>query len=401
LRLLLPFNTQSLPVSFYSDFHAGLAEAAQVLGHETLRVDIADGAQASTAERDALYRALTTQHCDAVIDLCCWGLGFSQITVWDGSAEGEPLFDSLDMPYVGLLLDQPWFQPLPGVRASRLYTAVPDRNHPEQIALIYPELRLRGTAFAPPAVRSINDRSQPWDQRDIVVLFVGHLQHDALATFEHRRWPEGLGALCEATVETALAAPGQPLHVALLVAARDSGTAMGGAAGAATAREVLRAVEPYLRARLRLDAVRAAAGSRARIHVVGLGWDAVELPANVVRLAHTDYAGFFAMAGRARLCLDVSTYPDGANDRVFSYSLNRAVCLTNAAGYLRAPYEGSGAMQFYSPGQPAALAENIDALLADEHRLRDMGEAGHRITLESQNWRLRLQAMLDCIAANP
>ncbi|MBM3346003.1 MAG: hypothetical protein FJY55_05830 [Betaproteobacteria bacterium] len=401
MRLLLPYNTQSLPVSFYSDFHTGIAEAALELGHKTLRLDIADGAQASAAERDALYRALTARRCDAVIDLCCWGLGFSRITVWDGSKSGEPLFDSLDMAYMGLLLDQPWFQPLPGVSASRLYAAVPDRNHAEQIALIYPGVRLRGTAFAPPAVHSVNDRSRPWNERDIDVLFVGHLQRDALATSEHRRWPDGCAALCEATVETALAAPDEPLHVALLSAARSSGTALEGAAGTATVLEALRAVEPYLRARHRLEAVRAAAGSRAGIHVVGLGWDATELPGNVIRHAPTDYAGFFDMAGRARLCLDVSSYPDGANDRVFSYSLNRAVCLTNAAGYLRDAYAGTGAMQFCSPAQPAALAASISALLADTHGLRDMGDAGRRFTLDHQNWRVRLQAMLDCLAANP
>jgi len=141
--------------------------------------------------------------------------------------------------------------------------------------------------------------------------------------------------------------------------------------------------------------------SRAGVHVVGLGWDRVELPGNVTRHAPTDYAGFFAMAGRARLCLDVSTYPGGANDRVFSYSLNRAVCLTNAAGYLREAYAGTDAMQFYSPAQPAALAAGISALLSDTHRLRDMGEAGRRVTLDRQNWRVRLQAMLDCLAANP
>ena len=162
MRFLLPYNTtlSTAAPSFYSDFHLGIAEAARELGHETLRFDIADGAQASATERDALYRSLAASPCDTVIDLCCWGLGLSRITVWDGSSGGEPLFDSLDMDYVGLLLDQPWFQPLPGVRSARLYVAVPDRNNLADIPSIYPALQLRGMTFSPPAVRAANDRSQ-------------------------------------------------------------------------------------------------------------------------------------------------------------------------------------------------------------------------------------------------
>lgn len=400
MRFLLPFNTRSIPESFYADFHAGLTEAAQELGHEALRFDIAEGANASDGERNALYRLLAAQPCDAVIDLCCWGLGLSAITVWDGSEGGEPLFDSLDMDYVGLLCDQPWFQPLPGVRSSRLHVAVPDRHHPTQIALAYPDLALRGTAFTPPAARAVNDQSRPWRERDIEVLYVGHLQQDALAMAKERRWPAGVSALCEATIEEALARPTAPLHEDMQRAAR----ALGQTPTPDQALDVLRNVEPHLRARFRRDAVHAAARSRATVHVVGLGWDQESLPPNVIHYAPVTYPEFHRMAGRARIGLDVSAYPGGANDRVFNYSLNRAVCLTNALEYPRTSFEASGAIQSHDLGDPARLAAQIDALLAEPDRLRDSGEAGHGITLATQNWRLRLEsiiAMLDRAEAAP
>jgi Glycosyl transferases group 1 len=397
LRFLLPYNTKlsTAASSFYSDFHLGIAEAARELGHETLRFDIADGAQASATERDALYRSLATNPCDTVIDLCCWGLGLSRITVWDGSSGGEPLFDSLDMDYVGLLLDQPWFQPLPGVRSARLYVAVPDRNNLADIPLIYPELQLRGMTFAPPAVRAANDRSQSSDKRDLDVLFIGNLQRAALAARES--WPNDCADLCEASVAKALAAPAESLYRIVLSAATQLGLPIHGSVGTPTALTALRAVEHYLRARMRLDAVRAAAASGATVHVVGVGWDSIELPGNVVCHSPTaDYEGLFAMAGRARICLDVSSYPGGANDRVFSYSLNRAVCLSNAAGYLADAYRESGGVQFYSPAEPADLAGKIAGLLASPQRLREQAEAGRQVTLETQNWRIRLETILGC-----
>lgn len=390
MRFLLPFNTRSIPDSFYADFHAGLSEAACELGHEALRFDIAEGATASDAERNALYRELANRPCDAVIDLCCWGLGLSTITVWDGSDSGEPLFDSHEMDYIGLLCDQPWFQPLAGVRSSRLYAAVPDRHHPAQIALGHPDLPLRGTAFTPPAARAINDHSQPWARRDIDVLFVGHLQQDALAMGRALPWPAAIAELCDATVEEALAHPAGPLHEALLRAAMRLGLAVAGT----LALDVLRHVEPHLRARFRRDAVHAAARSRAEVHVVGLGWDREDLPPNVIRHDPVTYPEFYRMAGRSRICLDVSAYPGGANDRVFNYCLNRAVCLTNASKYPLEAFAASGAIQAHDLARTDQLASQIDELLASPDRLRDMGEAGHVITLATQNWRLRLESMI-------
>ena len=122
------------------------------------------------------------------------------------------------------------------------------------------------------------------------------------------------------------------------------------------------------------------------------------MPDNVVCHSPTaDYEGWFAMAGRARLCLDVTSYPGGANDRVFSYSLNRAVCLSNAAGYLADAYRESGGVQCYSPAVPEDLAGKIAGLLAAPERLRNQAEAGRQVTLETQNWRARLETILGCL----
>lgn len=136
------------------------------------------------------------------------------------------------------------------------------------------------------------------------------------------------------------------------------------------------------------------ARSGVRMRVIGTGWDKIPLPANVELGAETDYDGFFCLAGQAKICLDASTYLDGANDRVFSYALNRAVCFTNAAGYLRRTLGEDGGMRFYSMRNPSELGEQVNMLLARPDELHEAGERARRTVLLSHTWRHRVSDIL-------
>lgn len=387
MRILLPFNKGATYASFYTDFHAGIERAVRELGHELLIFGHEDIDRSSAAEQQALYRALTQQPCDAVLDLCCWAHCLSLSKVWDGSSTGEPIFDSLDMDYVGLLFDHPWFQPLPAVHSARLYASIPDRSNAAQLALVYPQVKLRGTAFAPPAIDDRNDRSGEGAERDIELLYIGNLHHDALA----RLWRDAPNAaLYDDTADLALAEPELPLHLVLerVLAAR------GEPLDAAIALEILRPVEYFRRTRFRLDAVRAAAASGVPMLVIGNGWEQAGLPSNVTLGPFVDYRALLGYAARARICLDASTYPQGANDRVFNYMLNGAVCFTNARGYLGEVYGAGDGLQFYSMKEPEALASAIRGLLAAPARLRDDAIRARELTLGTQTWRHRVEAIL-------
>ena len=93
--------------------------------------------------------------------------------------------------------------------------------------------------------------------------------------------------------------------------------------------------------------MRAAARSGAAIRVVGDGWNAVELPANVTALPLAPYADMLELAGHSRICLDASSYPDGANDRIFNYALNRAVCITNSRNWIEQCFVPEQGVHFY------------------------------------------------------
>lgn len=393
MRLLLLGHTHVTPGSFFQDYLAGIAWAARDMGHETVSFGYAQIGEVSTAERDALYRLVLNHDIDAVIDPCCWGYALSEARVWDGSSQGEALFDSIDAAYLGLLCDQPYYQPLQGIVSNRLYAAVPDLTHAAQIALTLPTLRLSSTCFTPPAARIENDRSLPWSQRDIDLLYVGNLKHDAL----ERPWRHSPEApRCDQLADRALASPDIPLHEVMLDMVRDEQLA-------ATPDDMmlwLQRVEYFLRARLRQEAVHAAAASGLRMTIIGDGWEprnSGDWPSTVTVRPSLSYADFFALAGRSKMALDASTYLNGANDRIFNLLVNRCLPVTNAGGWLAKEFAGQG-MRFYSMKHLEELAPLLQQSLSTS--LADEMDAARSIALDRHTWRQRLGTILDMIRAS-
>ena len=387
MRILIPFNKAATYASFYTDFHAGLVHGLRELGHEALIFEHEDIVASSPAEQQALYKLLMEHPADAVFDLCCWAHCLSQGRVWDGTSEGEPVFDSIEADYVGLLFDHPWFQPLPAVQSSRLYASVGDQANIGQIGLVYPALNLRGSVFAPPAIGPSSDHSRPGAVRDIPLLYIGNLHRDALT----RLWRDADDAtLFDDTADLALAEPDTPLDAVLARVAAAHGRQF----DTTLALEVLRPVEYYRRTRVRQAAVHAAAAAGAPMHVVGDGWAEENLPAHVTLHPFVSYESLLDLAARAQICLDASTYPQGANDRVFNYMANGALCFTNARGHLATVYGPQDGLQFYSTREPQALAAAIGELLATPARLAEQAGRARARTLATQTWRHRVQAIL-------
>jgi hypothetical protein len=399
MRILLPFLREIPEHGFYQAFYQGVMEALREMGHEPIAFFFAKFDEKTQEEAQALHRQLSINRINAVLDLCCWGSGLSQFALVKRDGEQEPIFGVFDVPYVGMLFDHPYNQAINGIRARRLYATYPDLGHPEQVRLVFPDLRLRGEIFAPPAIRPGDDRSAvKWLDRDIDVLYVGNLWREALERF-WRNPANGfwLGShnpeVCDAIADAALAEPDRSLHLSVQAAIARIGTLPPGF----DFNPQLRAVEGFLRATYRRDAVVSLARSGVRMRVVGRGWEALDLPANVERGAEIDYEGFFRSAGQAKICLDASTYLDGANDRVFSYALNGSVCFTNAAGYLRGTFGGDGGMRFYSMQRLGELAEGVRELLARPAELRAAGERARESVLASHTWRHRLDGILAAV----
>jgi hypothetical protein len=404
MRILLPYWLGVPERCFYQDFQLGIAAALRELGNETVQVPFAERGSVQVSESKKLYRELQASNIDAVLDLACWGYGLSRIALPAQKEAGRPIFDAFDVPYVQWLFDQPCNQQMTGVMAAAHYAVYPDLGHPQQVRLIYPGLDLAGEIFAPPAIRPENNRSAgKWSvARDIDVLYVGNLIPEALDRCwndpHNRQWPNMFSpGFCNALTDACLENPERSLHLIAQSVIAEQGPKPSGF----NFRFHFSLAENFLRHTVRRDVVVALAHSGLRMRVVGKGWDAVLLPANVELGAATDYDGLFRLAGQAKICLDASTYLDGANDRVFSYALNRAVCFTNASGYLRQVFGEDGGMRFFSTRNLSGLTEQMKGLLARPAELQEAGESAADAVLGAHTWRHRVCNILGATGLQP
>jgi len=393
MRIVLPFCLGTPPRGFYHEFMAAIAEALLELGHTPLPFAFARMLEARPEEAQALGRMLDSERPDAAIDVAGWGCALTQVLA------KHPHLGS--MAYVALLLDQPHNQPLNGISSPRLYGAYPDLDHPAQVRLLFPGIRLAGEMLAPPAIRRSRDYFATATERDIDVLYVGNLSPRCLARF----WSDPTHPVregdydvpfCDALFEAVLAEPKRSFHLAVKAALLQSPKVRPGR----HLQIQLRAVEMCLRQCFRRDAVLAVARSGVNLLVVGRGWESLRLPGNVKIIAQTDYEGLFRLAARAKVSLDASTYIDGVNDRVFSYALNHSVCFTNATGLLRTLIGEERGIFFYSIRDLEALAESIKGLLGSPERLREAGERAHETVLGAHTWRHRVSNLLSQITAS-
>lgn len=402
MRILLPYWLGVPERCFYQDFQRGITEALRELGFDTVQVAFAERGAVQAAEGKKLYEELHAANIGAVLDLACWGYGLSRITLPSRNGEGRPILDVFGVPYVQWLFDQPCNQQMTGVMAMGRYALYPDLGHPQQVRLIYPGLGLTGEIFAPPAVRPENDRSvRNWpSNRGIDVLYVGNLLPEALERCwndsNDRRWPDLFNpGFCNALTDACLERPERSLHLVAQSVIAERGPIPSGF----NFRFHFSLVENFLRHTARRDAVVALARSGLHMRVVGKGWDTAMLPTSVELGAATDYDGLFSLAGEAKICLDASTYLDGANDRVFSYALNRAVCFTNASGYLRRVFGEDEGMRFFSMRDLPDLVEQVRGLLARPTALQEAGECAAAAVLRAHTWRHRISNLLSALQA--
>jgi hypothetical protein len=313
----------------------------------------------------------------------------------DGSEDS--LFDIYELPYVAVLFDQPFFQALRTIRTEHLHTVYPDLGHPSLVRWAFPSLRPRAETFAPPAVRVTRERLNAECRRTIDVLYVGNLDLRLTERFWLEPWADFPGldpSFCDQVAEVLLAEPVVPLQraVEMLIAPRPPVPEFPLCAH-------LRYLELFRRHRYRRDVIVELAHAGVHMTVAGRQWDQLSLPVNVSVLPPTDYEGMFRLAASSRVCLDVSTYIDGVNDRVFSYAFSRAVCFTNASGYLsNAQCAG---IRFYSIRTLDTLIEELSATLARPGEMAEVGELARQTVLGAHTWRHRIQRVVDDVFAAP
>jgi len=401
VNILLPYWLGVPKRCFYQEFQEGISEALRELGHELVQFAFPERAPLQLEGARLLYRQIATAKIDLVLDLACWGYGLSRVILPPVDGVSEALYDKFGITYVGWLFDHPFNQQLCGVTARKHYAVYPDLGHSEQVRLIYPDLRLTGEVFAPPAVlpKNVFSAGGGSENRAIDVLYIGNLVADALERQWHgpldlQRPPRFDPEFCDALADSLLETPDCSLHLCLQRTIAKWGMLPSGF----NLRFHVSLVENFLRHLYRRNAVVTLARSGVRMRVIGKGWGQTGLPPNAELAEQTDYEGIFRLAAQAKISLDVSTYLDGANDRVFSYALSKSVCFTNATGYLREALGEDGGMRFYSLQNLPELCEKIKALLAQPLALREAGERARQTVLSAHTWRQRVSSVLSALA---
>lgn len=394
LRVLMPFWHGAPEGGFYRNFVSGISDALLELGHEPSYFPFHDRVHLSANECTSLAQQIERDRPVTVLDVACWGYGASRVSARPNKGRNGPesLFDDYNIAYAGMLLDQPFNQPINAVAASRLYGIYPDLGHPQQVKILYPYVRLAGEIIAPPGVRPTSAGSGA--DRPTDILYVGNLERIATTRFWRQPAfqsanPNLSSGFCDALVDVMAAEPERSLHRSLETVRRQHLLPEG-----FDFQENLRVVEHHVRHVLRLKVILALAKSGLRLHVVGNEWRNLDLPATVKVQESTDYQGFLGLASTAKICVDASTYLDGVNDRVFSYAVNGAICYTNAGGYLRPMVGDDASIRFYSMLGLDVMADNVRELLARPAELAELGARARAMALGAHTWRHRVEHIL-------
>ncbi|HVY06197.1 MAG TPA: glycosyltransferase [Burkholderiales bacterium] len=377
-----------------------MSDALRTLGHEPRMFQFSAIGEPSRPEIEDLVGELDRQKFDAIFDIACWGYGLTHVDLQAPDGRQEPMFDRFGVACAGMLFDHPYNQAINGIRSRRLIATYPDRDHSRVAQLAFPALQVKHATFTPPAIRTTNDYSEPAKQpnKPIDVLFIGNLETAALERFWKLRgnafWSEAYDpAFCDALADTMLADPDRSLHSGVESTMKD----LGGNHGNFDVTSQMRAVEGFLRYTYRHRVMSSLAGSGLSLCIAGKGWEVLDMPANVQRVKGTDYEGLFRLAAQAKICIDASTYLNGANDRVFSYGLNRAVCFTNASGYLREVFGAGQGVHFYSMNGLAELADRIKSMLAQPEGILEEAEQARQAIRSSHTWIHRVGDILSAV----
>lgn len=221
------------------------------------------------------------------------------------------------------------------------------------------------------------------------MLFVGNLNLQATERFWHG---DGVRAkldpeFCDRVADVLLSEPDQCLHRAVATVLAEQALRP----GFDSLCTHMRSLEIFRRHRYRRDVVLELARAGTSMVVAGEQWERLALPGNVVLQPPTDYDGLFRLAASAKICVDVSSYFDGVNDRV---AINRALCFTNPWGHLRDALGERAGVRFYSVRNLGALIEEVHSCLASPGTVAELGELAHQTVLGGHTWRHRVEGIL-------
>ncbi len=379
--------------SFYQYTLEGLGRAFADLGYEPVPVPFGEIGRASGSEVGNLLAAAQSHDVAFVLDLACWGHGFSQ-------AGGDvSIFDALNLPYVAWLADHPQFQPTDRIRAKHLLAAAVDRSHVDCLGLIKQPGHIRRAFFLPCGAEPATEAVPPMAERPLDVLYGGNYSPAHAVPPWEAEPSQGKAFLMRAMAELLEGDETLAFHEA----ARRVFTQYNVQPGAGSSlgelyHEFLGKVENHLRIAKRYRYVEALAKGGIKVHVCGNGWETTPIAPLLHIHSPVDYRGFQDLHSQARISLCVSNYVDGMNDRPPVVMTAGSACLHDFSRYMTEAFEDARDILFARQSELGSLPERVRGLLAEPEKLQAIADSGRRRMEAEHSFDRRAEALLEAVA---
>lgn len=163
-------------------------------------------------------------------------------------------------------------------------------------------------------------------------------------------------------------------------------------------------LDNYVRGKDRYELIRSI--KTAKVHIFGepswhnqkgaAGWkEYLKNQPNVVLHPPVSYVEAFKITTQAKICLNSSPFfRHGSHERILNAFMSGAVPLTTHNGFVEEFFMPGVDLLSYQTGDYSHVDEEVNALLSNESRRKEMAKVGRQKVLEHHTWDIRAQELL-------
>lgn len=365
-------------------FTLNLSEALNRLGVETLILDPKNGEISN-----AMIRSIQEFSPDCL---------FSFNSTFPDK-EGKYIWDNLQIPAWTALVD-PAFYAIEMTRSPYTRFTTVDREDCKWLI----DNGIKNTFFWPHAVEAslpvVENQDRPFD-----VVFLG-----TCTDFEglKMQWNQALNEsekqVLNTAIQTMMKPPGNSLlkALALSVSSYPKIDPRG-----LDFKSIFHFLDNYVRGRDRYELIRSI--KTAKVHIFGepswnnlkggAGWkEYLKNQPNVVLHPPVSYDESFEIAHQAKICLNSSPFfRHGSHERILNAFMSGAVPLTTHNGFVEEFFQPGMDLISYQIGDYSHVESQINDLILNENKRREMAALGRQKVLKSHTWDNRAEELLTFI----
>ena len=310
--------------------------------------------------------------------------------------EGRFFCDLIRIPHVAYVVDSPnGYVPL----VQSPFTIIASVDN--QACDFFKGIHARNVLFMPHGVEKNLSFESPTQERPYEVLLLAScIDYEQIQQQWQKQYPKGISQVLEEAAETILDDDTVP-YVQAFVNALDSFVAKGGDIDPEKINfmELLDVLEMYTRGRARVETVRAIRD--AKVSIFGspastTSWQKqLGKQANVVIQDAVPYDQALELMQRSKIVLNSCTWIKyGVHERILASLASGALAVTDDNRYLRENFTDGTNIATYHYNKLETLNDQINHILSNEKKRREMVTAGRELVMHHHTWDQRAGALL-------